>query len=62
MLFSGYVFFIAAMRAVALASPMVRARVVCHSASVGRDRIEFPSSLTLPINIGTFFEISGATS
>ena len=30
--------------------------------SVGRECIWLPSSLTEPISIGTFFEISGATS
>ena len=62
MLFSGCAFFIAAIRAVALASPMTPASVACHSASVGLEDMRLPSSLTEPISIGTFFEISGATS
>ena len=36
--------------------------VASHSASVGRERIELPSSLTEPTSIGTFFEMSGAPS
>ena len=62
MLFSGCAFFMAAMSALALASPMTSAREACHSASVGLEDIRLPSSLTEPINIGTFFEISGADS
>ena len=61
MLFSGCAFFIAAISAVALSSPMVRASDACHSASVGFDAIRLPSSLTEPISIGTFFVISGAS-
>src|ERR1051325_8620032 len=62
MLFSGCAFFIAAIKADAFASPQVRASVARHSASEGRELIRLPSSLTLPISRGTFFEISGATS
>jgi hypothetical protein len=36
--------------------------VACHSASVGLEDMRLPSSLTEPISIGTFFEISGAAS
>ena len=62
MLFSGCAFFMAAISAVALASPRTPASVACHSASVGLEDIRLPSSLTEPINIGTFLEISGAAS
>ena len=62
MLFPGCPFFMAAMRAVALDSPKIRARVACYSSSVGREAIRFPCSLTLPINIGTWLEILGAPS
>src|ERR1022692_1261403 len=62
MLFSGWAFFMAAIRALALASPTVPARVACHSASVGLEDMRLPSSLTEPISIGTFLEISGAGS
>src|ERR1017187_10257843 len=62
MLFSGCAFFMAAIRALALASPRVPARVACHSASVGFEDMRLPSSLTEPISIGTFLEISGAAS
>ena len=39
MLFSGCAFFMAAISAVALSSPMTPARVACHSSSVGLERI-----------------------
>src|SRR5665213_2869786 len=46
MLFSGCAFFMAAIKADALASPYCRAMVACHSSSVGRESILLPSSLT----------------
>src|SRR5947209_20508737 len=50
------------MMAVAFSSPYVLAKLACHSSSVGREDIRLPSSLTEPISIGTFFDISGAAS
>src|SRR5580700_6016172 len=48
--------------AVAFFAPYILERLACHSSSVGRDDIRLPSSLTEPMSIGTFFEISGAAS
>ena len=62
MLFSGCAFFSPATNALAFVSPYVLVRVASHCASVGRESMEFPSSLTDPNNSGTFFEISGPTS
>src|SRR5450631_164912 len=62
MLFSGWAFFIAALSAIALSALIVLDSVACHSSSVGLEEYRMPSSLTLPISIGTFFEISGAPS
>src|SRR5579863_2470288 len=62
MLFSGCAFFIAAISAVALVVPVSLKRLPCHSDSLGFEDIRLPSSLTEPINIGTFLEISGAAS
>src|SRR4051812_3666928 len=60
--FCGYSFFSAVTMAVAFSLPYVLARLACHSSSVGREDIRFPSSLTEPISMGTFFDTSGAAS